>query len=57
MTHEDSAGGGIKFWVLNADIKDRESDVITQKVKLKLMPTDDKGKPVKIRALESRPRM
>lgn len=50
VTHEDNTGIGVKFWVLNADIKDKASDAVTQKVKLKLKPTDDDGNPVKIRA-------
>lgn len=52
VTHEDSAGLGVKFWVLNADIKDRASDAATQRVKLKLKPTDANGSDFKIRARE-----
>jgi hypothetical protein len=52
VTHEENGGLGVKFWVLNADIKDRASDAATQRVKLKLIPTDANGKPLKIRARE-----
>ena len=52
VTHEDTTGVGVKFWVLNADIKDRASDAATQRVKLKLKPTDASGNPLKIRARE-----
>jgi hypothetical protein len=48
VTHEDSVGLGVKFWVLNADVKDRASDAATQRVKLKLKPDGD----FKIRARE-----
>lgn len=50
VTHEDSAGLGVKFWVLNADIKDKASDAATQRIKLKLKPTDADGNDYKIRA-------
>jgi hypothetical protein len=48
VTHEDGAGLGVKFWVLNADIKDKASGAATQRVKLKLKPDGD----FKIRARE-----
>jgi Trypsin-co-occurring domain 2 len=41
ITREDNAGIGVKFWVLNADIKDKRADATTQKIKLKLKPSDD----------------
>lgn len=50
VTHEDGAGLGVKFWVLNADIKDKVSDAATQRVKLKLKPTGPGGKSLKISA-------
>jgi hypothetical protein len=43
ITREDNAGIGVKFWVLNADLKDKRADATTQKIKLKLKPTDVKG--------------
>lgn len=42
----------MKFWVLNADLKDKVSDAVTQRVKLKLKPTDADGKPKQIRGFE-----
>ncbi len=50
VTHEDGAGLGVKFWVLNADIKDKASDATTQRIKLKLKPTDADGGDFKVRA-------
>ncbi len=35
-TQESEDGIGIKFWVLNADMKDKDSAVATQKLKLRL---------------------
>jgi hypothetical protein len=43
ITREDNTGIGVKFWVLNADMKDKRADATTQKVKLKLKPTDATG--------------
>ena len=43
ITREDNAGIGVKFWVLNADIKDKHADATTQKIKLKLKPSDVEG--------------
>src|SRR5205823_3383143 len=40
ITREDNAGIGVKFWVLNADMKDKSIDATTQKIKLKLKPSD-----------------
>lgn len=52
ITREDGVKGGVKFWVVNAELKDNYSDATTQKIKLKLKPLDSVGKPVKIRATE-----
>jgi hypothetical protein len=52
ITREDGVKGGVKFWVVNAELKDNYSDATTQKIKLKLKPIDAVGKPVKIRATE-----
>jgi len=41
ITREDNAGIGVKFWVLNADLKDKSIDATTQKIKLKLKPSGD----------------
>ena len=41
-TEGGSGGGGVKFWVLNADAKINASEVKTQKLKLKLKPIDQK---------------
>ncbi len=41
ITREDNAGIGVKFWVLNADVKDKRADATTQKIKLKLKPSGD----------------
>jgi len=35
---------GVKFWVLNAGVKDKQSDGMTQKMRLKLKPTSKAGK-------------
>lgn len=43
ITREDNAGVGVKFWVLNADLKDKRADATTQKIKIKLKPTDAQG--------------
>jgi hypothetical protein len=43
ITREDSDGIGVKFWVLNADMKDKRADATTQKIKLKLKPSDVEG--------------
>lgn len=40
MTCSDELGGGVQFWVLNAQMKDQLSDTITQKIRLKLKPAD-----------------
>lgn len=52
ITRDDGVKGGVKFWVVNAELKDNYSDATTQKIKLKLKPLDSVGKPVKIRATE-----
>jgi hypothetical protein len=43
ITREGSTGIGVKFWVLNADVKDKSVDATTQKIKLKLKPSDADG--------------
>jgi hypothetical protein len=43
ITREDNTGIGVKFWVLNADLKDKSIDATTQKIKLKLKPSDADG--------------
>jgi hypothetical protein len=53
ITREDSAGIGVKFWVLNADLKDKGIDATTQKIKLKLKPSDADGGDLIIRAPEA----
>lgn len=40
ITSTDEHGGGVKFWVFNAQMKDQMSDAITQKIRLKLKPAD-----------------
>lgn len=51
-TQEEGVGVGVKFWVLNADLKDNVSDAVTQRVKLKLKPTDAAGNRKQIRGFE-----
>jgi hypothetical protein len=53
ITREDNAGIGVKFWVLNADIKDKRADATTQKIKLKLKPSDADGRDFIIHAPEA----
>jgi hypothetical protein len=53
ITSEDSAGIGVKFWVLNADVKDKRADATTQKIKLKLKPSDAEGGDLIIHAEEA----
>jgi hypothetical protein len=53
ITREDSVGIGVKFWVLNADVKDKSNDATTQKIKLKLKPSDADGGDFIIRAPEA----
>lgn len=38
LTREQGTDAGVKFWVFNADLKDKTSDAITQKIKVKLKP-------------------
>lgn len=52
VTQGDEIGGGVKFWVLNAAVKDKFSEAITQKIKLKLKPLDADGGNTKISAKE-----
>src|SRR5262245_55591826 len=53
ITREDNAGIGVKFWVLNADLKDKSADATTQKLKLKLKPIDADGRDFIIHAPEA----
>ena len=53
LTSEKNAGVGVKFWVLNADLKDKYSDATTQKIKLKLKPSADEGGDFTIAAAET----
>lgn len=55
ITREDNAGIGVKFWVLNADLKDKHADATTQKIKLKLQPSDADGGDFIIHASEAPP--
>jgi len=41
---EASAGGGVKWWVVSADASGKLSDVVTQKLNLKLKVVGDDGK-------------
>jgi hypothetical protein len=56
-TKEAGGGGGVKFWVYNADAQVKASDARTQRVKLKLRPVNAEGEegPVKIGANRVRP--
>ncbi len=38
VTQEDVVGGGVKFWVLNAEANEKSANATTQKIKLKLKP-------------------
>ncbi len=51
-TQEEGAGVGVKFWVLNTDMKDKVSDAVPQRVKLKLKPTDAVRNRKQIRGFE-----
>ena len=42
-TKVDGVGGGVKFWVFNADAKIDTSEARTQKLKLKLKPKTSTG--------------
>ncbi|MGE3536190.1 MAG: trypco2 family protein [Candidatus Tectimicrobiota bacterium] len=53
LSRENNAGAGVKFWVLNAELKDKYSDATTQKIKLKLKPTTDDDKDFTIAAPET----
>jgi hypothetical protein len=53
ITREGDAGMGVKFWVLNADVKDKLSDATIQKIKLKLKPADTGGGDFIIHAQET----
>lgn len=57
ITREDSLGGGIKFWVVNAEAKEQFSDAITQKIKLKLSPLNAKGEKFKMKATKEKAKM
>ena len=47
-TKEAGVGGGVKFWVFNADAKIDTAEAKTQKLKLKLKPVGTDGKPVNV---------
>lgn len=40
ITRGNKDGMGVKFWVFNAEMKNEDSDAVTQKIKLKLKPSD-----------------
>jgi hypothetical protein len=54
ITRDYSTGIGVKFWVLNADVKDQGIDATTQKIKLKLNPSDADSGDFIIHAPEAR---
>ena len=54
LTREDSLGGSIKFWVCNAEAKDKFADATTQKIKLKVTPVDAKGEKFKMKATKKK---
>ena len=54
-TSEDGAGGGVKFWVFNAEAKVNASEANTQKLKLKLKPVGPDGQPVKVSDVDNLP--
>ena len=43
VTSGAEGGGGVKFWVLNADAKTTREQILTQTIRLKLKPTDETG--------------
>lgn len=43
IQEDNDAEFGVKFWVFNAGMKERQSDVVTQKMRLKLKPTSKTG--------------
>ena len=47
-TEEVVGGGGVKFWVFNAEAKIDASEVKTQKLKLKLKPVGPDGKEIPV---------
>lgn len=49
LKSEDGVGGGVKFWVINADAKTAVSEENVQTVKLKLLPVGKDGKVIKLR--------
>ena len=52
ITHEEGVGGGVKFWVLNAEANDKFSNATTQKLKLKMKPLDATGNRFKMNRTE-----
>lgn len=48
VTSGEEGGGGVKFWVLNADAKVKRDQILTQTIRLKLKPLDDKGGDYKV---------
>ena len=49
ITEDNDAEFGVKFWVLNSGIKDKLSDGMIQRMKLKLKPTRRDGQDLDIR--------
>jgi hypothetical protein len=43
LTREKGVDAGVKFWVLNAELKGKYTDAMTQKIKLKLKPGTEEG--------------
>lgn len=48
VTQEEGMGGGVKFWVLNAEANEKSANATTQKIKLKLKPLDTQGETFKM---------
>jgi Trypsin-co-occurring domain 2 len=55
-TQETKGGGGIKFWLVNADAEGKTSDAKTQKLKLKLKPVGPDGQATEIADEDTRRR-
>lgn len=52
ISKEEGGGGGVKFWVLNADASEKFSNATTQKIKVKMKPLDATGNRFKINRTE-----
>ncbi|MBF0371702.1 MAG: hypothetical protein HQL52_19875 [Magnetococcales bacterium] len=49
MTDETKAGGGVKFWVYNANLEAKAASQAVQRIKLKLAPVKSDGEtPVQV---------